>query len=1404
MSTSVHVLAASLGDDQLDKLVSDLASSLLTRPQNLEILGEILTESHFKLDLDSHAAASIWLFIDAVYASEDESCTGSAIELVKVVPGFQSRMVEKIERDLGGYLATCKSQFLSHITSQNDLDSADFSFTGDSILPCLSFLEKLLIFCRDLPRESPHLDKLLYSYLASTDDSVLSAVTKCLRWRVDAICEQCSFENLWETIFVVAANGLCDQLTAALTMWIRSVQYITAAEDNKLLAQEYQALLAGTQYWTLLQLGLSSLLPEHRRIALSILQLSVRLITTSFSNNIMLWDSSSASKYLDEWQRFVTLYEVMAIDTSLHQAQAGSGAIVDLISPGSRVHPSWGFCLLSTGFKATMDSVRKFALGLTLSLPAANMRLLKFGPQFLSQTFLPYAMLATHFVVRSDNGAETCAYGARFSGFVSSMLKSFDCEKDVEQVASIILQTLRAQKDAFGPAKIYLAYGLLQGLDKPCLSHENSKSALSELFECSCEGDVFEVTSQTIFLRLLLKVKLVSLGEFISILDKFIKFNGWRVLNCEMPHIVTYLRDEKLTETDFLKVLESDKYTVEESALAFSIADTYSDGEWPQLEIFLAKQNDSFLSTLLASNLKIPSWVTEPEISKLFEGMVRRAQTKREPLLVAQLSLAASERLAVLASPSLQELLFQGLESQMVSEAHSTLSELVSTFSFFNKIVQGHFWPSFITARRLFDFKKNMFANSQAATKQDTSFYKLCDSAEACFLELVSFFVEKNEVPDSDLMELLQAVHGSASFERNVSLCALANAIMKKTSNESILEMVSEKLAIVWNELDSSRLQLNQKALQVAVIDTLFSAQILAAAVSNKTVAQHVHLVASSVISNAHGRRTILPVLTQKLSEFKIYSPKEFEDLPFVFDVLVRAFIVVQVRYNVFKLETVVGDFYDANFGSDGKGLYFQTYGASEVSSRVNVISILCSQLSERFCAQIVDYIFDHEGTLHLTQPLKTADSDEEWTRIRLLTIMVAVARHTLPQKHVRVLFSMLGTEPSPLVRIYLEWILALGVTDHTSIFLGFSSIADSAGNMPVLFTAYERIAFLLSQKLDTEKQSKIITDLLPHVVIGATSNKALIRHFSLSLVCSIHLEIMEKKLTVPKELLKLVEAMYHSATRSEAYGKHRNGDALLWDIQGDITLVGLLGGVLLKVSDRQVDSLSEKIIRQSLTSHQLLLLVVPVGRDQQHLWIAQRKHQDSKRELQLSSILEFEGLSPLQTKSGAWNGTVDLKEDKAVQRSELIVVSSLVDKPPNLGGICRLCDVLGAGLMTLHDIRAKNSPQFKNVAVTADVWMPMKEVAVDQIKNFMIEMKTQGYTLVGLEQTDKSVELNSSLKFPQKTLVLLGREKEGIPGDLLAELDFCVEIKQVGVIRSMNIQTATAVIVHAYSSQHC
>lgn len=72
---------------------------------------------------------------------------------------------------------------------------------------------------------------------------------------------------------------------------------------------------------------------------------------------------------------------------------------------------------------------------------------------------------------------------------------------------------------------------------------------------------------------------------------------------------------------------------------------------------------------------------------------------------------------------------------------------------------------------------------------------------------------------------------------------------------------------------------------------------------------------------------------------------------------------------------------------------------------------------------------------------------------------------------------------------------------------------------------------------------------------------------------------------------------------------------------------------------------------------------------------------------------------------------------------------------------------------------------------------------------------------LAGLEQTNESVSL-PTYPFPAHCVLLLGREKEGIPVGLLGLLDTCVEIPQLGVIRSLNVHVSGAIAVYEYTRQ--
>ena len=91
-----------------------------------------------------------------------------------------------------------------------------------------------------------------------------------------------------------------------------------------------------------------------------------------------------------------------------------------------------------------------------------------------------------------------------------------------------------------------------------------------------------------------------------------------------------------------------------------------------------------------------------------------------------------------------------------------------------------------------------------------------------------------------------------------------------------------------------------------------------------------------------------------------------------------------------------------------------------------------------------------------------------------------------------------------------------------------------------------------------------------------------------------------------------------------------------------------------------------------------------------------------------------------------------------------------------------------------------------------------MSEVTVDELPVWIGSMRRQGYTILGLEQTDTSINLaqidKESIASFAKCVLLLGKEKEGIPVELLQEIDLCLEIPQYGVVRSLNVHVSAAI----------
>ncbi|KAK0664148.1 putative methyltransferase TARBP1 [Lasiodiplodia hormozganensis] len=177
-----------------------------------------------------------------------------------------------------------------------------------------------------------------------------------------------------------------------------------------------------------------------------------------------------------------------------------------------------------------------------------------------------------------------------------------------------------------------------------------------------------------------------------------------------------------------------------------------------------------------------------------------------------------------------------------------------------------------------------------------------------------------------------------------------------------------------------------------------------------------------------------------------------------------------------------------------------------------------------------------------------------------------------------------------------------------------------------------------------------------------------------------------------------------------------------------------------------------------------------------------------------------------LQTKGMAWQEALLASPAASSTRpsTPLVLVGSLIDNAYNLGGLSRAAEIFGCASMYMRTLDTLKHKDFTSVSVSSHSHLPIHALPPAELPEFLRALKVDGYKVVGVEQTDRSLVLGApGSDLPEKCVLVMGSEREGIPGTVLAECDICVEIRQVGVTRSLNVQTAAAIVLYEYQRQH-
>ncbi|SCU96919.1 LAFA_0G08812g1_1 [Lachancea sp. 'fantastica'] len=1263
----------------------------------------------------------------------------------------------------------------------------------------------------------PLLYRTLVALLANDERKISNASSQVLRWQATEVgrlsLEDANFDTfVWTKIpQLLDVNGSPAKFKNGLLLVLRILCAPSSYSPGQL------TVLRSGAFWKALKAGLAHESHEIRKYSLSILRLVLQNFPKeeSISNELMIWDSSS-SYYADtlaSWAKFITLYEIVALDTALNQLEAASGDILDILE-STFINSQWGLVLFSTGLKAAMESVRRHTVKLMFKVKDKS--IFHSSTHELAAYYLPVCMFAPYFMVEDDQ----CPYGEALSTFVRDLVvhtKESQHAHKVPDMISSILNCLYENRTAFDPPRIYICLGLYQALKSLKLQvlNEDNIATISKLFEVSSEEGIFECTIQTLYLKMMMNIKLdTSPKVWIQALARHVRANkgSYQYISPILDDFVDVSLKcfGKVQIEDSCSQLTRDDQTLQ--VLAYAIF-----GAKPEVV------DIDFLKELGKLNVGLDEFKTDyaNEFQKLVDSKANDADYQDSHELV---------------------------ELQVFSQSTWNIVNLETLYSDvqknFNADKFGFFTACYIQTVKYsmnlvpLDLQSltDLYEILQVHTKETMmGTFKYKDYIHGDYFSLLLSFLKTHALQisshsnedelDKVLALLTRNVNDdNGNYEGNLRIAELCEYLLDtyvlpkmqdfegKDSNDLVvIKQIVDTLCTIWDFMAKDRLVLNQRKLHLKFIETLFHPTIVFFAVSRNTgyeLGTILFRYGSEVIAQAVSRRTFLPTLGRRVNQFMETFGKQLQsnkhDYYWLIDLTFKAFVQSQDSVNAFKLKPIVADMYDKQVdslrGRFGK-LYEKVYQIPEISYRVYLISSVLNS-SDEFLQDL--FIRAIETDDNLLRPAKSTNGAEELERLlkwQLLMLSIKSVDPKILRWHVsKDILRSVATETSPLVRVYSEWIVAFDIaqtcfdkdTNETEAAL-FEMLEDQS--KPLLAVTATRILFVtLKSVLGKKDCDRLLNKFISKVIPNCASNKPLVRHFSNSLMLTLW--PLVKGFVADKTLASVIQNLCCNAERLQVHGQFRLGDAVIWDLENDLNLTSIFGGVLMKLNDHSVPYINENTFSRYLTSRDRF----PVGRDESDLWLNKRPGLK-----QSTAALSQKG-SPLQTKSGAWEAVMNLAEKKsggAVKRTPLVVVASLVDKAPNLGGICRLCDVLGAGLLTVHDIRVKDNSQFKSVAVTADRWMPMEAVAVDEISQFMRAKKKEGYTLIGLEQTDKSLQLDNKFSFPAKSLILLGTEAEGIPGHLLGELDLCLEIKQSGVIRSMNIQTATAVIVHSYSAQH-
>lgn len=164
--------------------------------------------------------------------------------------------------------------------------------------------------------------------------------------------------------------------------------------------------------------------------------------------------------------------------------------------------------------------------------------------------------------------------------------------------------------------------------------------------------------------------------------------------------------------------------------------------------------------------------------------------------------------------------------------------------------------------------------------------------------------------------------------------------------------------------------------------------------------------------------------------------------------------------------------------------------------------------------------------------------------------------------------------------------------------------------------------------------------------------------------------------------------------------------------------------------------------------------------------------------------------------------GRITPEEYAGMEKIPVVVIADNVRSLHNVGALFRTCDAFGMEAVYLCGITAcPPNKEIHKTALGAENSVPWR--FFQQTEDAVQELRSAGYTVLAIEQTEESVLLDKWQGEPDKKYALVfGNEVKGV-GQAAADLcDGAVEIPQIGTKHSLNVSVSAGVVLWEFFKQ--